>query len=83
LNTNNIPDILTINNLQEILKIGRSTAYKLIGNNKIRYFRVGNAIRIPKAALMEYVEKSAGICHNGPCSSQANPSCHEEGVYVL
>lgn len=80
---NNIPDILTVNDLQETLKIGRSAAYKLIENNKIKHFRVGNAIRIPKVALIEYIENSSGLCHNKTCSSQANPNCQQKGMYVL
>ena len=79
----NCPDVLTMKDLSNALKVGRTTAYKLIENNEIKHFRVGSAIRIPKVALMEYVENSMGLCHNEPCSSQANLSCHQEGVYAL
>lgn len=79
----NCPDVLTMKDLSNVLQVGRTTAYKLIENNEIKHFRVGSTIRIPKVALMEYVENSAGICHNEVCSSQANSSCHQEGVYAL
>jgi len=42
------PDVLNIEQLQEALGIGRSTAYQLIHNGDIQYLKIGRSIRIPK-----------------------------------
>lgn len=54
----NLPDILTIDDLQAALRIGRSTAYKLIQDNQIPSFRIGKSIKVYKRSLVEYVEKA-------------------------
>ena len=58
---NNYPDVLTIEDLQIALNIGRSTAYRLIRNGEIRHLRIGKNIKIPRRYLLEYI-KSA--CYN-------------------
>lgn len=55
-----IPDVLTIPDLQKMLRIGRSTAYRLIKANDIRSVRIGRSIRIPKQFVVEYI-RSNGI----------------------
>ena len=55
------PDLLTMDNLQKALGIGRTTAYRLINDNKIKHLRIGNVIKIPKLFLIDFVEKS---CYN-------------------
>ena len=50
------PDILTIEELEDALQIGRSTAYRLIKNEQIKSLRIGKIIRIPKKYLMDYVQ---------------------------
>lgn len=55
------PDILTIEQLQEALHIGRSMAYFLIRSDQIKSLRIGKAIRIPKKYLIDYVQSQ---CYN-------------------
>ena len=52
------PDVLNVHQLREALGIGRKAAYNLIADKKIKAFMVGDAYKIPKTALLEYVEKS-------------------------
>lgn len=54
----NVPDVLTVQDLQNTLKIGRTTAYKLIREGKIKCFRVGNSIKISKLSLLEYLNET-------------------------
>lgn len=56
---NNYDDILTVDQLMELLYIGRNTAYKLLNSGKIKGFRVGNGKnwRIPKESVEEYVDE--------------------------
>ena len=53
------PDVLTVENVKEILQIGRKSAYRLIEQNKLRHFRIGTIIRIPKQCLIDYLDAVA------------------------
>ena len=50
--------ILTIEEVQAILRIGKNQAYKLVTEKKIRAFRTGRCWKITESALMEYIAKS-------------------------
>ena len=50
--------ILTIDELQDKLRIGRNQAYKLVAEKKIKAFRTGKRWKITEAALNEYIRKS-------------------------
>lgn len=52
-----LPDVINIHQLREALGIGRKGAYKLLEEKRIPCFKVGNAYRIPKSALIEYVNE--------------------------
>lgn len=49
-----LPLVLTIEDLMSVLDIGRNSAYRLIRENQIRSIRIGTSIRIPQTALVEY-----------------------------
>lgn len=49
------PDILTVEEACEALKIGYNAMYELLGSNKVKGYRNGRHWRIPKSALIEYV----------------------------
>lgn len=50
-----IPVILSVDDLTDILNISRNTAYDLVRSKKIPSKRVGNQIRITKSALEAYL----------------------------
>ena len=50
-----IPVILSVDDLTDILNISRNTAYDLVLSKKIPSKRVGNQIRITKSALEAYL----------------------------
>ena len=54
-------DILTIEELCEILKIGRNRAYELLDTGQIKGFRLGRPWKIPKLSVEHYLKKQAGI----------------------
>lgn len=54
----NYPDILTIKQLKEVLKISQNKALDILHNGEIQYFRIGRSIKIPKKAVIDYIEKS-------------------------
>lgn len=48
-------DVLTVTELQEVLNIGRNTAYALLSAGAISSIRIGKQWRIPKAAVFYYL----------------------------
>lgn len=56
--TNTLPLVLTVPEMAEILHIGRNAAYDLVKSGAIRSLRIGRNIRIPQAALLEYLDNS-------------------------
>ena len=50
-------DIVTIDKLQEMLHIGRSTAYKLLRSGQIKAIHSGRVWLIPKESIIEYIAR--------------------------
>jgi len=48
-------DVVTVEQLAKMLKIGRNTAYELVRAQIIPSIRVGRNIRIPKQSIIEYI----------------------------
>ena len=48
----NLPDMLTPDEVMEYLHIGRSTAYKMLKNGVIPSIRIGKLYRTPKVMLV-------------------------------
>lgn len=55
------PDIMTVPQVSQALGVGRAAVYKLIGSKSLKYVRIGNAYRIPKTALISFLEESCSI----------------------
>lgn len=60
----NYPDILTIDDAKEALMIGRGKVYKLLNNNELSGFRIGNNWKISKEALINYVRSNSFSANN-------------------
>ena len=52
------PDVLTVHQAREALGVGGTGVYKLIDQGLLKCFKIGNAYKIPKSALIEYVTNS-------------------------
>ena len=50
-----IGEILTIEELMELLYIGKNTAYKLLKSGEIKAFRIGKVWKIPRESVNEYI----------------------------
>lgn len=48
-------DIITVEEMQKLLGIGKNTAYELLKQNKIKCFRIGKIWKIPKQSVEEYI----------------------------
>lgn len=49
------PDIVTVAQLQQMLGVSRHLAYDLINNGYISGIKIGNAFKIPKVNVINYV----------------------------
>ena len=49
------PDLLSINDLRQMLNISRHLAYDLISDGYIDAIKIGNSFRIPKINVINYV----------------------------
>lgn len=54
-----LPLVLTVEELMPVLGIGRNTAYELVRSGQIRSIRVGTKYRIPRDALAEFISGPA------------------------
>ena len=52
---NEIEDLITLDELCEILNIGRNAAYSLLNSHEIKAFRIGRCWKIPSCAVTEYI----------------------------
>ena len=50
-----LPLTLRVDDLIDILHIGRNTAYELVRSGQIHSIKIGCQLRIPKQALIDYL----------------------------
>lgn len=53
------PDVMNVQQVRSALRIGRTAVYRLLESNEIRCFKIGNAYKIPKTSLIEFVQRNA------------------------
>ncbi len=51
----NLPPILRVEDLKGVLDIGRNSAYALVRSGKIRSVKVGRQLRVPRKAVLEFM----------------------------
>lgn len=54
-------DVVTVEELSEMLRIGRNNAYALIKSGEIHSVRIGKQLRIPKAAIIAFITRTPAI----------------------
>jgi len=54
-NLEQLPLVLSVDELARVLHIGKNSAYDLIRSGKIRSTRIGRQIRIPRTALEAFL----------------------------
>lgn len=52
----NLPDIVTIKELVDFLKISESTIRRAIDSGELKSFKLGKNIRIEREAVMEWIK---------------------------
>ena len=51
-------EIITLEEMCEILNIGKNTAYKLLNSRKVTAFRIGKTWKIPRSSISHYIQQS-------------------------
>lgn len=54
------PDVMTVQEAAQTLRVGRTTMYRLIKQGDIKCLKIGRKIIIPRTYLRGFVEKSSG-----------------------
>ena len=54
-------DIVTVEELCEMLSIGKNAAYSLLASGQLKAFRHNRVWKIPKGAVIEYIVKNSGL----------------------
>ena len=54
---NRYKDILTVEELCGVLKIGKNTAYALLKSGEIKSVKIGRVYKIPKRSVIKYLNK--------------------------
>ena len=49
--------LLTMDEVKKILKVGTNKVYELVAQKRIPSIKLGKSIRVPKKALLEWIEK--------------------------
>lgn len=52
---NGYPEVITVEELLDILLIGRNTAYRLLKSGEIKAIKIGHTYRIPILSVKEYI----------------------------
>ena len=51
----NIPEVMTLKECCEILKVGKNTMLELLHTNRIEGFKIGSRWKIPKESVVEFI----------------------------
>ena len=52
----NIPEVMTLKECQQILKVGKNTILELLHTRQIEGFKIGSRWKVKKESLIEYIE---------------------------
>lgn len=58
---NEYNDMITVDEVCEILKIGRNNAYKLLNEGKLHAFKIGRIWKISRQSVIDYICKNTPI----------------------
>ena len=58
---NNYAELITIDELCELLMIGRTTAYRLLRSKEINAFKIGKVWKISKASVERFVKERSNL----------------------
>ena len=54
-----LPDVLTVDEAADLLRIGRQAMYDAIGRGEVPHRRIGKSIRLSRAGLLQWLTGGA------------------------
>ncbi|MCD8117942.1 MAG: helix-turn-helix domain-containing protein [Lachnospiraceae bacterium] len=54
-------DLITMEEFESLLQIGRSTAYRLLRSGELKAFKIGRIWKIPRAAVKDYIQRKSSL----------------------
>lgn len=58
---NDYNEIITVEELAEILRIGMNRAYRLVNSGEIDSFKINNSHRIPRSSVTDYIIRKCKV----------------------
>jgi len=58
---NEYTDLVTVDELCEMLSIGKNAAYQLLSSGKLKAFRLNRVWKIPKTSVEKYILESSSL----------------------
>lgn len=80
MNMLNCPDVLTVQEAGEVLRVGRTTMYRLVQNGQVQCVKIGRKVLIPRIFLQNFLETNAQKCYNKGIPGADNLPCCEKGA---
>ena len=56
---NEVNELITVEELCEVLMVGKNTAYKLLSTGELKAFRINRVWKIPRQAFTDYILSKA------------------------
>ena len=66
------PDIVTVQQLREMLGISRQLAYDLIADGEVQAIKIGNSLKIPEVSVINYVTEGKKEVKTSACTTRDN-----------
>lgn len=64
-NLSDYPDLLTVQDICEILRVGRRTVYKYIKDSTLQARMIAGKYRIPKISVVKFIRDISGdLCYS-------------------
>ncbi len=61
MNANTTEELVTVDDMCQMLGCGYNTAYDLLKNHEVASFKMGRKWKIPRRGIEEYIRKQAGL----------------------
>lgn len=74
LNVDDLPAVMTVDELARFLRVGRSALYEAVARGLVRSLRIGRRIRIPRNAVEELLGLDSTSLAPGPGPAPSSPS---------
>jgi excisionase family DNA binding protein len=61
MNTENLPDILTVPEIAHYLKLSKVMVYKLVEEGRMPHYRIGRAVRVSRDQFLHWLETQKAV----------------------